>query len=316
MRKWMRKLTAVLLALILPAGTICAAAAEAPAGRTDAEIQQSVVTLEGKEENSIRSLLIQLAQLMTREDIRSLMRIEDVHEISHEVIFKVVLWMVENREVTMKILMELGLSEDDLRAVNKIWDSGERVSESMRSYRESGPGKQLTETADAPDRDPKFRKSLEELVDLLSPETISGVLNTFLRLLDEGKAILEEESAPGALSGEAEKQQLDRTTFTGKLVDELLRLGDLNESVSSVFAKLLENDLVWELLLLLTNESAELNDVLRQEFSSLGQDPDITAFLERIMEGMDKAFEKAEEIGLTPEAIINESQQTTEEGAK
>lgn len=316
----MRTFIAALLAVTLSAGMLPAAAAENPAGRTDAEIQQTVVTREGENNDSIGSLLLELVRLTTREDVRELMQIEDFHLIVHEVIFKVLVWMVENRPVTMKILAELGLSEEDLRAVDKIWDSGGRIAESIREYGESEAGKKLEEEAEALGNDPEYMQSLVELVDLINENTVTGTLQTLDRLFSEGKDVLESEEAAGILTREAERRQLDKESFTGRLLTELLHIVDLNASVSDTILKILKNEHLWAMLLQITNGSRELDEALRQEFDSLGKDEEVNAFLKRLLNGMEGAVDKmkdltSEETQQT-ETQQTEAQQTEEEEAK
>ena len=310
----MRTFIAALLAVTLSAGMLPAAAAENPAGRTDAEIQQTVVTREGENNDSIGSLLLELARLTTREDVRELMQIEDFHLIVHEVIFKVLVWMVENRPVTMKILAELGLSEEDLRAVYKIWDSSERIAESIREYGESEAGKKLEKEAEALGNDPEYMQSLVELVDLINENTVTGTLQMLDRLFSQQQTAPEEE-APGALSREAEKRQMDRESFTGQLLTELLRVVDLNAEVSDTILKILKNEHLWAMLLQITNGSRELDEALRQEFNSLGKDEEVNAFLKRLISGMDKAVDKMKDL-TSEETQQTETQQTEEEEAK
>ena len=89
MRKKLRIFTVQLLAAALSAMCLLPAAAENPDHRTDAELQESVVTREGEGNGTLAENLEQLVVLLTREDVRSLMKIEDVGVITNEVIFRV-----------------------------------------------------------------------------------------------------------------------------------------------------------------------------------------------------------------------------------
>lgn len=302
MRKMIRRAVALLLAGILSVGMTAAAAAENPSARTDAEIQQSVVTREGEAANSIGSLLLQLVQLSLREDVRNLMRIEDFNQVMHEVVLRVLVWMFQNRDVTMKILLELGLTEEDLVGVGKIWDSGERVVDVIRNFRDSEDGQTLRESAAALDSDPEFQKDVHELMDMVNEGTVSNALKTIDSLMQEGKDILQKEAdAPaGVLSREAEKRHLDRESFTGRLLSEMLRLTDLNAEVSSTLLGIMSNENVWTVLLQITNGSKELDDVLQEEYERLSNDPDVEGLLHRAMNIVDKLVEKAKDMDLTP----------------
>ena len=301
MRKMIRRAVALLLAGILAVG-MTAAAAENPSARTDAEIQQSVVTREGEAANSFGSMLLQLVQLSLREDVQSLMRIEDFNKVMHEVVLRVLVWMFQNRDVTMKILLELGLTEEDLVAVGKIWDSGERVVDVIRNFKASEDGQALRESAAALESDPGFQKDLHELMDMVNEGTVSSALKTIDSLMQEGKDILQKEADPpaGVLSREAEKRHLDRESFTGRLLSETLRLMDLKAEVNGALLGIMSNENVWTVLLQITNGSKELDDVLREEFNRLSNDPDVEGLLHRAMDIVDKLVEKAKEMDLTP----------------
>ena len=145
----------------------------------------------------------------------------------------------------------------------------------------------------------------------------ASYLDYFEPILQEGKDILQKEADPpaGVLSREAEKRHLDRESFTGRLLSETLRLMDLKAEVNGALLGIMSNENVWTVLLQITNGSKELDDVLREEFNRLSNDPDVEGLLHRAMDIVDKLVEKAKDMDLTPiyDAF---GQQAEEEGAE
>lgn len=128
-----RRLAAVLAGMVLFS---CAAAPAEDIGRDTVDIQESLVTREYTDA-TLEDHFLQLALLVQKDEVRNLLKIEDVSTIATEVVWKVLVWMWHNRPVTMKILVEFGVSEPDLRNVEKLWDSAERIIDALRKHGES-----------------------------------------------------------------------------------------------------------------------------------------------------------------------------------
>ena len=129
MKKWIAGMLAILLR---QSGTL--AAAQESQGLTDAEIQESMKTREEEKPQTLSSSFRLVAQLLQNEDVRGLLQIQDVKDLMNEGAFKILLWMLQNRSVTMKILKELGVGKEDRKCIGKIWDSAERIWAAKNSW--------------------------------------------------------------------------------------------------------------------------------------------------------------------------------------
>ena len=321
MRRHMRILTALLMAAVLSVMCLLPAAAENPSRRTDADIQESVVTREGEDNGTLAENLEQLALLMTREDVRSLMKIEDVGVITNEVIFRVLSWMLENREVTMKILAELGASEADLRSIEKIWDSGLRIKEAIREFEDSEAGRQIAADAAALRDDPAFMETLYAFADLATEENIRDSLEILSVIMNPDPSPAPEptgeggETPEGWLLQKARGQGLDLNSFSGEKISALLRILQDRSSFRDSLEKLLESKSLWSLLRTIVGEADNpLNSVFRQEWEILASDGEVRDFCLRTARGCRTALEKLKELN-EKAAQAEESQQTTEEAA-
>ena len=118
MKRWLAALLAV--ALLFSGGTVLAENANS---RDIVDIQESMSSREGETVGTLAENILFLMEALQKEEIRSLLKMEDVQDILSEVVYRVLAWLVENRPVTMKILAELGVVESDLRCIEKLWDS-------------------------------------------------------------------------------------------------------------------------------------------------------------------------------------------------
>ena len=182
MKRW---LAAILAGMVLFS---CAAASAEEAGRDTVDIQESLVSREGEQARTLADHLLELTALMQREEVRNLLKIEDVSTITSEVISKILVWMWENRPVTMKILAEFGVSESDRRSVEKLWDSVHRLSAAFRNYEASEQGKQLKADADALMSDPAFKQSVYDLQVLLTSEDLGSIVDAMQEVSESGQA--------------------------------------------------------------------------------------------------------------------------------
>ena len=320
MKKQARMLTALLLAAVLSFGCLLPAAAENPDRRTDADIQESVVTREGEETGTLVENLEQLVLLLTRKDVRSLMKIEDVGVITNEVIFRVVEWMLQNREVTMKILVELGATEADLRSIEKIWDSGLRIKEAFREFEDSETGQRIAADAEALENDPAFMETLKAFANLATEENIEDILEILSTVMNpEPLPKAEGETGEGDPAGwlleEAISQRLDLESFSGEKVSALLRVLQDRENFHESLVKLLENEHVWSLLRSVVDGADNpLNDVFRQEWEILASDEEVRDFCLQTARGCRQALDRLEELNKKA-AQAEEAQQATEEAA-
>ena len=284
MMKMKRSLAGLLAGILLFPGI--AAFAEEP---TDAgTVPDSRVSADGAENDSMEDQLIMIAALLNREEVRNLLRFDDVKSIVNDVILKVLRWMADNRPVTMKILAELGVGEEDLACVAKLWDSAERLENASREFQDAENRVRLDEEFTALLEDPEIRETLRCLQMLITRENIETVSRAAIASIDTGE---ESGLGDGPLTQEALKMELDRRSFAGFLMVLLLGVLEQSDQMQDLVPKLLKKEELWQFLLHAADAGSVVNPVLREELMTLSSDPEVTGFLQRTAEGLSTVVE-------------------------
>ena len=242
------------------------------------EIQESVVTREGEDAGTLEDRILQIAELMQTEQIQNLLKIEDVKTISSEVIWKALVWLAQNRPVTMKILAELGVEEADRRCIEKLWDSAEKISDAVQEFQDSEEGKKLTEDAEALRNDPEFLEAMKNLQALLTSDDVDSIMDGIQETVESGRAA---GHGDGSLTQEALDRQLDRTSFVGSLLIRLLAVLDESEWARDSLPDLMNNENFWLFLLDLSEGDKTLDQTIQKELGKLAEDPEIDPFIRR-----------------------------------
>ncbi len=221
-----------------------------------------------------------LRDMMENEDVRSLIQMRDVQDLMSEVVVKVLIWMLQNRETTMEILKELGIGETDLRCIGKLWDSADRVRDAWRRYSETEDGRRLAAEAGAVAEDPVFNKAVDDFLKLASSGDIASIVDALRSAMREE---MDEAPPEGGMTQEALARRLDRSTLTGTLFLQLMGLVEKSDWARSSLPALMENENLWKLIVHLS-ETKWLDEALREEARILGDDPEIPDFLQRTAE--------------------------------
>ena len=285
MKRIRRCLAGLLAGIMLFPGT------SAVAEGTDetVKIQESLVSREEKEETSLRDHLLQIAELMNREEVRNLLSIDDVKSIVNDVLVKVLHWMIDNRPVTMKIFTELGIGEKDRECIAKLWDSAERIEKASQAYQTSEEGKQLHEEFAALMEDPDILDSLGFLQTLFSRENVDLVMQAVRNSINSG---VDNSYGNGPLTREAREKELDQKSFVGFLLVLMLGVMEQSDQVQVLIPRLLENQHLWAFLAHVSEAGRNINPILQEEFKNLADDPDITGFFERASDGLHMVMEE------------------------
>ncbi len=255
--------------------------AEDQDGTDTATIEENMVSVEGEEPGSVSENLRFLQEMMQKEEVQDLLKNDEVKSVTSEIIWRVLVWMVQNRSVTMKILGELGVAEADQRSVEKIWDSAERIARALEKHSESEDGRQLQAELAAVKNDPDILESLLNFHELMTSEDLIALLDA---LSETAKAqAADTKASDGTLTQEAVERKLDRSTFQGSLMFRILSVMDQSEWARKSLPKLLENENLWALLIHLSRGNRELDQVFRDEVVLLFDDPEINAFLQRTL---------------------------------
>lgn len=293
MRRTLRRAAAALLALLLSAAPALSALAEDSRRPTDADLQQTVVSREGEEKKTLAEILLSLAETMQREEFQNLLRIDDVAVITNEVTVKILIWLYENRPVTMKILAELGAGEDDIRCVEKIWDSGERIGAAVKEYMDSEEGKELTAAEDALAADESFTQAFLRVLEDISSDDLRDLMEVSAHVLEAQDPAAVNPGDPGSLTRAALDRAISDQSFLGGLLMKLLDLLDRHAGAIAPLKTMLTNERLWAVLFRLANYGGAMDDTVRDEFERLRSDPDIEAFIQRTLAALSREAEKA-----------------------
>ena len=283
MKRW---IAVMLAAILLLTGSL--AAAEGAGGTMDAETREA---MEPQKEENVGTLikdLVFLVELLQNEDVRNLFQLRDVQDLMNEGVYRVLVWMVENRPVTMKILVELGVGESGLRCIDIIWDGAERIETAWRSLTVTEEGKQLLAELAAVRDDPEIQKSAAKLWAVISSDEVATLLDSFWNTVINGSA---PEPPQGALTQEAQERQMDTTTFTGGLLIELLKFVEESEWAQESIPALLINENLWRLLIHLSKDN-EVYRVIREEFRILAEASEIKALLQQMIQEITDLYQR------------------------
>ena len=279
MRKWL----AGCLALIFLISGIPVFAENT--GKDTVSIQESMVSVEGESVGSLAENFRFLADLLKNEEIRSLLKMEDVSTIFTEVVWKVLVWMYENRPVTMKILTELGVDERNQRRIAVIWDSADRIAHEVDVFKASEEGRQLQEEGNALLADPDLQKTLIGILNLAKSEDLSNLLEAVWKAAES--AGTEATDSDGVLTAEATKRKLGLNTYIGNTILNILKTLEESDWVRNSLPQLQANENLWNFLLHLASmDNSGLDNVIREEMEKLSQDPEISIFILETLTGL------------------------------
>ena len=287
MKRWFTVLLAVMLML-----TAVHAGAEEPL--TNAEIQESLASLENGETGSLADMLSLLGDLLMSEDVRSLLAFEDVQEIVDEVLAKVLVWLYRNRPVTFEILAELGVGGTERTLIGRIWDSMDRVIASSNEYLQSEDGIRLISSWDELREDEDFIRFREDFFNLASREDVENLINALASVLQEnGRELVQlgtelKESSEGkedSISGlEIGKLLLEKGLESQNFLTNVLRL-ILTRVAESKWATaslpaLLEKECFWNAL----KQTSQIRDsvvqqTIAEEIKQLWEDDAMKTYL-------------------------------------
>ena len=327
---------AVLLAVILLLG--CALAGAEERTQTNAEIVEQLESREktgSGEAGGALEMLKTLGEILISEDFRSLLEYEDVKEVFNEIILETTLWLYENRPVTIKILRELGLSEKETVIVEKLWDSLDRIINSMEVYLETEDGKALQSSYTALTESNAFQRVWEDFVKLVKKEDLQDLLKTLKGALEgqleEARAFIDATIVEGETSEQVEEKLSRFQEKFNRIVEE--RGGDPQAIALTtgmqIFARvaesdwaknsmpdLMEEEALWTFLEQLENLlNSPIMETAKQEMINLLQDEEIRDYLTELINGMVGIVREQNEIEAEKKAVTTETTNATESEA-
>lgn len=290
----MKRACAFLLAMILfTVGTgIFSSGAEYIGGNELVEIQQSLVSSENTESGGLGSNLIQLLVMVQNDDVRSLLTIQDFTDVMNEIVLRVLVWLYENRPVTMEIFAELGAESRDIRCIEKIWDSLERIVRARDEYNKTDEGTKLIQEVQDLAQDQEFNDNLMKLIDLGSFENVSKFFEDMLNGISR-----ESSSGDGNewIVQLATERKMKTDSFVGSLIIRAIALIFANPEANESMEKIISNEKLWILLAELAKDRGKLDNVLFDEIRTLLNDEEIMDFVQRMTTGAVMEAKKLQE---------------------
>ena len=287
MKRWIAAWLALMV--LFSAGTALASG-EPPKGTV--EIQEALVSEEGAELGSLGENIGFLVKTLQNEEIRSLLSRDDVKEIFTEVILKVLIWMYENRPVTMKILAEAGVSEKECGFIEKIWDSAEHIRDAVNEYSQTEDMQRLVREAELLINDPDINAARDNLIRALTSEDASAILQASADAVAAGT---------GDLTLEAEERNVDTKSFIGSVLLRFMRILEESQWSSEYLPQLLKNEKLWNFAIHLANREISIAPVIQEEYEKLTGDPEMMAFFRQtaltLVNAKDQVLALLENIG-------------------
>ncbi len=295
MKRWFAGILAVIL--LFSGGS---AFAESNPAQGNADLPKAAAE-DGEGAGTLKDNLRFLVDTFRNEEVQSLLRRKDIQDLFNEVIVKVLVWMIENRPVTMIILAEMGVSESERGLIGRIWDSADRIATAAGEYWETEDGKLLKQEYEAVLNDPDINEAVESMFRFFGSGEFVQLLLEIKEAADsdapatEGTAVSgdspdagtdgekdgEPEPQDGLLMQQAKERQLDSTTFSGKALMAAIRFLDRADLEMDFLAKLLTNENLWTLISHLANRESNAVLQAREEYRQLMSDPEIAAFFRR-----------------------------------
>lgn len=109
----------LILLLIFTAGF---GTAEDPDRTDTADIQNSLITDENRDQDKagLHEIIQLISQLSQDQQLSDLLNMEDVKNIVAEGMMKATMWLIENPDVAVKVMVELGLKQETAEAVGVL----------------------------------------------------------------------------------------------------------------------------------------------------------------------------------------------------
>jgi hypothetical protein len=273
MKRWLAWLLVPIMALSSLAGITASAEDQVP---DTADIQESVVTKEGeRKEETLNDTLELILNTFHSDEFQELMKNPEVRDILSQGSTAVALWLLDNREVTIKILAELGVSERDQRVIGEIWDSAERLDLLQRAYMESADGIKLAAEIETLKNNPAFIRFCKDYAKMLESERLQTVLTGLQNALKQGSA-----SGNSKLADHFAEEGVESGSPLGGLIMAILSFAELSSDTNDSLTDLMKEKDFWAVILHLANNRLHMDQLpILEELKTLFNNPDVMNFL-------------------------------------
>ena len=275
-------------------------------------IEESLISGEGLDPGSMAQTLRMFEELLQDEDVKAILKNKDVNSVASEVLTRILIWMIQNKEVTMKILAEMGINETDRNSIEKIWDSLERINDSYKEYLETDDGKQLAAEYAAVKNDPDVIAAANDFKALSTSEDLNQLLQALNEAVEADKT--NDEMENGELTQAVLDREVDDKTFVGALIIEIMQVLDRSPWAQKSLPKLATNENVLKFLEHLAKGSPEQDKLIRDELRLILGDREVNLFIQNILKyghALYRALENPSDPAAEPET--KEQENTVEE---
>lgn len=155
-----------------------------------------------------------VSALLNSEDFRHLLEIDDVKFLISDILAESVIWMLQNRPVTMKILAELGAAENDLKVINRLWDSETVIEHSVVDYLDEPDGQLLQEQANQLFGSSDFLQTVKDFTSLATSEDLQNLIQAFVDYDPEAESETETAEAAEAEAPERAGEEFSEADGT------------------------------------------------------------------------------------------------------
>ena len=283
MRRWMAWLLAA--TLIIGGIPIFNASGEDDAGTLDiVAIQEGMISEEGDQYrgDALADNLRLVAELLQSEEVNDLLQIQDVREVAAELMTNVGRWLWENPEVTLKILMELGFTQDQMDMVQRLWKIAEDLAAEERVYYESEDGQLLQQEFDTLKANPAYMQVIEDLEELISSADLRTVVTSLIEAVKEKESI---DYWNEEIVKKFTERDLETEDEVSALLVEVLSVVAHSEWSKESMPELLNQDDFWIVIEHLQNSREERVMVqLRKTIREVTADEELMAFLSEACE--------------------------------
>jgi hypothetical protein len=251
--------------------------AENPGEEETVNIEESLVSGEGMDPGSMAQTIRMIRGLLQDEDVKAILKNQEAASVLSEVIARIAAWMIQNKDVTMKILTELGVSETDRNSIEKIWDSLDRINESYKAYLETEDGKQLAAEYAAVKNDPDVIQAAKDFRTLSTSEDLEQLLKALDAAVEADKTNNEMEN--GRLTQAVMDREVNDKTFIGALIIEIMQVLDHSPWAQKSVPKLANNENVLKLLKHLGKGNPDQDKLIREELQLILGDSEVKTFI-------------------------------------
>lgn len=280
----MKQLCAFLSAVVLAFS--CLSAGAESAGMPENQVPETAETAVSPENGSaghgaITDVILTFVALIKSEDFQALVKYDDVRLVLSDIVWEALLWLWQNRPVTMKILTELGVPPAEQEIISRIWDTAEQIVAQETAYTQTEDGKQLIQEFRELSAHPSWETLRQGFISMVQPSEIQALLDSLSGTSPSGQSADGEQDVTAAsLLDKAKNLGVDLSEGNAEslaaLLNILFRFSWARESLH----ELMKTSVFWKFVFhLYQSHLSPSGGLVRTELRSLLSEPEIRKYL-------------------------------------